>query len=273
MRFSICNEIFSNWRWENICKFVSEVGYHGIEVAPFTLAPDVRKMEAKEIEEIRETAGRYNLRIVGLHWLLVSPPGLHVFHPDEKIRRETALYMRSLVDLCHGLGGSIMVFGSPKQRDIPPSLTYEEAWRRMKDFLLFVLQEAEKKDVFICLEPLSSEETNFLNTAEEAVRMIEEIGHPHLGLNLDVKAMSTEKEPMEKIIRKSGKYLRHFHANDANRRGPGFGDTSFQPIAKALKEIDYQGYVSVEVFDVFPDPVTCAIKSLQYLKEVFAHED
>ena len=61
----------------------------------------------------------------------------------------------------------------------------------------------------------------------------------------------------------------YIHANDANGRGPGFGDVDFVPIVKALKDVDYQGYVSVEVFDFKPDPETTARESLGYLKEMF----
>ncbi len=71
------------------------------------------------------------------------------------------------------------------------------------------------------------------------------------------------------IIRSARDVLAHFHANDANRRGPGFGDTDFVPIAGALDEIGYRGFVSVEVFDFSPDPRTIASRSLEYLRRVF----
>jgi sugar phosphate isomerase/epimerase len=62
----------------------------------------------------------------------------------------------------------------------------------------------------------------------------------------------------------------HVHANDANRRGPGFGETDFGPIAKTLADIGYKGWVSVEVFDYSPDPETIARQSLAYLQQKFA---
>ena len=104
---------------------------------------------------------------------------------------------------------------------------------------------------------------------EETVRLIEEINHPSIQLHLDVKAMSDEDKPIPDIISDSRKHLAHFHANDPNLRGPGFGDVQFEPIAAALKEIQYSGYVSVEVFDYSPDPETIAEKSIQYLQKTF----
>ena len=71
------------------------------------------------------------------------------------------------------------------------------------------------------------------------------------------------------VIRHSGGYVAHFHANDASRRGPGFGDTDFAPIADALADIGYDGYVSVEVFDFADEPEAIARNSLRYLRDVF----
>jgi sugar phosphate isomerase/epimerase len=94
--------------------------------------------------------------------------------------------------------------------------------------------------------------------------------HPSLRMMLDVKAMSSERRPLADIIRDNGDLLAHVHANDANMRGPGFGDTDFGPIAEALRDVGYDGYVSVEVFDFSPDPQTIASQSLAYLQEKFA---
>ena len=85
-------------------------------------------------------------------------------------------------------------------------------------------------------------------------------------LHLDVKAMATDG-PATELIRKHAARTGHFHANDPNRRGPGFGETDFVPIFRALKERGYTGWVSVEVFDYSPDPETIARESLRYMRE------
>jgi sugar phosphate isomerase/epimerase len=162
------------------------------------------------------------------------------------------------------------VLGSPKQRSIEPDWDAAATRGRAADFLRSVLPHAAERDVTLCLEPLSPEETNFLTTHTEALEFIREVGHPNCRLILDVKAMSSEATPCVDIIRASAPLLAHVHANDANRRGPGFGETDFVPILKALAEVGYQGYLSVEVFRFDPDPETIVRDSLAYLRRCLA---
>ena len=85
-------------------------------------------------------------------------------------------------------------------------------------------------------------------------------------LHRDVKVMATDEAPAPELIRRHGRQAGHFHANDVNRRGPGFGDTDFVPIFQALREVGYAGWVSVEVFDYSPDPETIARRSIEYMR-------
>jgi sugar phosphate isomerase/epimerase len=269
IKFAICNELFQEWPWERICDFAAQAGYDGVEVAPFTLADAVTDLLPDRRAQLRQDAEQVGLDIVGLHWLLVSPTGLYINHPDAELRAHTAQYLADLVDFCGDLGGRIMVLGSPKQRNVVEGLTYEQAWDLMKEALQPALVRAMARGVTICPEALSPAETDFINTAAEARRFVQEVNHPNLRMMLDVKAMSSEGRPVADIIRENGDLLVHVHANDANMRGPGFGETDFAPIAEALRDIGYDGYVSVEVFDFKPDPETIATKSLEYLKRTF----
>jgi sugar phosphate isomerase/epimerase len=82
--------------------------------------------------------------------------------------------------------------------------------------------------------------------------------------------MSSEPTPVTELIRQYGAIAHHFHANDANRRGPGFGDVDFKPIFQALRESGYNRWVSVEVFDYKPDPETITTKSIEYMRQSLA---
>jgi len=249
VKFSICNELFEGWSFERVIGYISKIGYSGLEIAPFTISNDIRRVSKDQRRKIREVAEQYGVSIVGTHWLLVTPPGLHITHPDESTRERTLDYLIALIKFTAEIGGKIMVFGSPKQRNILPGINRDKAWSWAINVFREACRVAEDYGVIICMEPLSRDQTNFINTAEEAVLLIEKVGSPNFRLILDVRSMFDEGLPHDKLIRNYGKYLEHFHANDDNGLGPGFGRANYYKIAKALSDINYRGYVSVEVFD------------------------
>lgn len=270
MKFSICNEMFEGWEFTDVCAAAKKADYDGVEIAPFTLGKLANEVTTEERAAIRDAAAASEIDVVGLHWVLAQTEGFYINHADKEIRDRTAQYLIDLAKLCGDIDGSVIIFGSPKQRSIYQGLSRQQAWDYAVDTFRKMVPTLEERNIVFCLEPLGPEETDFLNTAAEAAEMIREIDSPYFQLLLDVKAMSAESTPIPDIIRANKDIVKHFHANDANRRGPGFGDTDFVPIAEALNEIDYNGWISVEVFDFKPDPVTIATKSMEYLKQVFS---
>lgn len=270
MKFAICNEIFQNWKLEDTFAYAAQAGYDAIEIAPFTLANYVTEVSANDRQRIREAAARAGLAISGIHWVLVKAEGMYLTHPDAAVRARTARYFGELVDFCADLGGRFIVVGSPKQRSLLPGVTLEQAWDWATAVFREPVMRAEQRGVTICFEPLAPAETDFINTAAEAIRFTQQLNTPHFKIILDVKAMSSEAKPVPQIIRDSWPHFAYFHANDRNLKGPGFGDVDFRPIAAALKEVGYDGYVSVEVFNFDEGPEVIAGRSLDYLRRVFA---
>jgi len=269
MKFGMCNEFCEEWNWESVCELAARAGYDGVEIAPFTLGSSVPEISTHQRDAIRKMAAQNGLEIVGLHWLLSRTEGMHMNHPDDEVRRRTADYLRAEIELCADLGGDRMIVGSPEQRNVPEGETYEATWDRSVELFKNLARHAGPRGITLCIEPLAPNECNFIQTAAEARRLVEAVDHPAFQMMLDVKAMCSENKPIPDIIRSSAQYLEHFHANDANLRGPGFGDTDFEPIAEALDEVGYDDWVSVEVFDFSDGPETIATESLRYLHEVF----
>jgi len=201
--------------------------------------------------------------------VLAQTEGLHLTHPDGAVRERTSKYLSALVDFCADLGGRFMMVGSPKQRSLIDGVTPEQAWEWAAAAFREPASRAEERDVTICFEPLARSETNFINTAAEAIRLTQQLQNPHFKIILDVKAMSSEGRPIPQIIRESWPHFAYFHANDKNLRGPGFGEVDFKPIAAALRAVGYAGYVSVEVFKFDEGPEVIASRSIEYLRRAF----
>lgn len=266
MRFAICNELFQDWPWDRALELTSECGYTGWEIAPFTLGRRPEQIPAERRDQLGEQIRRSGIEVVGLHWLLAKTEGYHLTSGDPETHKRTVAYLGELASLCRDLGGTIMVLGSPQQRNFPASMTHEQADTNALAVLSDVAPFLEEYGVTLALEPLGPGEGNFWNHASQAVRVIEQINSPHVKLHLDVKAMSSEGPDIADIIRENAKHTCHFHANDPNLLGPGMGDVEFEPIFQALKDIQYDGWVSVEVFDYAPGIERIARESMQNMR-------
>jgi sugar phosphate isomerase/epimerase len=268
MRFAICQELFEGWDWERQCRFAAEVGYTGLEVAPFTLAARIGDVPREQLRAMRRQGEACGVEVIGLHWLLAKTEGLHLTTADAAVRRATADYLVELGEACAELGGTLMVFGSPFQRSLEPGMSREQAMENAAEVFRSCLPRIAGRGVEICMEPLTPKETDFVNTCAEAVELIDRVGEPNFTLHQDVKAMlGAEREDVPTLIAKYAEHTVHFHANDTNLLGPGMGETDYVPIFRALRASGYDGWVSVEVFDYSPGAETIARQSIEAMRE------
>ena len=238
MKFAFCNELFQDWEINKMCGFLAELGYQGLEVAPWVYFSSPK--DFSKVDKISAIVNKSGLDIVALHWLFGEESSYYINHPNKDLREKTTAYFCDLVKLCSELGSKAMIIGSPNQRKVKEGITYKQAWEYTKEFLKKPLEVATERGITLCLEPLSKDQTNFINTAQEAIRFIKEVNNLHLALILDVYSLSKEDRSMEDIILNAQGYLKHFHADDANKKGPGAGDTDFIPIGRALRKINFQ---------------------------------
>jgi D-psicose/D-tagatose/L-ribulose 3-epimerase len=266
-RQAMCNEAFDKWPFADACKAIRKAGYEGIEIAPFTLAEDPATLTTAQRREYRGAIGGAGLQFVGLHWLMVSPKGLHVTTPDTALREKSWGHIRDLIDLCADLGpGGIMVFGSPAQRAATSGSTPAEATRRYVDGLASVAPHALERGVTILVEALPRGQCNVVLTLEEAAGIVREIGSPAVRTMFDTHNAVDEVEPHAALVEKYFDVIRHVHVNEMDGGHPGTGNYDFRPVLEALRRRDYRGWVSLEAFDFKPGAEKIASDSLRYLE-------
>lgn len=265
-RQAICNEVFQGWDFAEQCRTIKRLGYDGIEIAHFTLADDPASIRPARRRELADIIVSEGLEFAGLHWLMVAPKGLHVTTPDAALRTRSWLHIATLIDLCGDLGGGKMIFGSPAQRKSTGGATKEEATARYVDGLRQAAAHAASRGVTLLMEPLSPNDTDVLNTLEEASRYVAEIGSPAVQTMYDSHNAVMEAEPHEALVERYFDIIKHVHVNEMDGKHPGTGNWDFKPVLRVLAAKGYTGWISMEAFDFTAGAERIANESLRYLE-------
>jgi len=195
-------------------------------------------------------------------------------------------YLRQLIDQmvaldCPSLIGP--VYSATGRAEAVSRAEYQRQWRTVVRHLKSLCRYAEERDKQICLEPLNRFETDFINTCDQALKMVEDVGSPALKIHLDTFHMNIEEKNQAAAIRKAGRRLSHLHACGCDRGTPGNDHIDWQGIARALKDIGYQGDVVIEGFasnvkliaraaaiwrQVEPSQEDIAVKGLKFLQRI-----
>jgi D-psicose/D-tagatose/L-ribulose 3-epimerase len=213
--------------------------------------------------------------------------------PDRDLRgtpeqQQTGLkYVSELLDQAVGLGcPSVIgpVYSAVGRADAVAPAEYKKQWKTVVKHLKTLSKKAEKLNKQICLEPLNRFETDFINTCDQGLQMIADVGSPALKLHLDTFHMNIEEKNQAAAIRKAGKLLGHFHACGSDRGTPGGDHIDWPSIAKALKDIRYNGDIVIESFttdvkviaraaaiwrQIEPTRDEIAVKGLKFLRRTF----
>ena len=135
MKFALCNEVLQGLSIEDGFSKIAEIGYQGVEIAPFTLKENPLEINESDAERCVNAAKSAGIEIVGLHWLMAKTEGLHITHSDEGMRRAACDYLKKLTRLTAQMGGTIMVLGSPQQRNLEHGTVYEDAFARAVEII------------------------------------------------------------------------------------------------------------------------------------------
>ena len=270
LKHAICSEIFGDQDLARTCRTVRGLGYRGLEVAPFILADSVDEIPLRQRREIRKTIEGEGMVCSGIHWLLVKPKGLHLTTRDRALREKSWSYLSRLIGFCADLGGHLMILGSPQQRN---GMTAREALGRLAEGLAELAPSARDRDVTLLMEAVSSEETDVVSTLAEAVEVVDRVSHSHVRTMFDCHNAADEGGDFLHLVERYWSRIRHVHVNEIDGRHPGTGDVDFERLLKFLRDRNYGGWVSLEVFDFQAGGERIARESISYLREIESRLD
>ncbi|MBW1740215.1 MAG: sugar phosphate isomerase/epimerase [Deltaproteobacteria bacterium] len=267
MKLSISNIAWPSEEEEKFLKYIRKWGCSGVEIAPSRLWPEPLEATKKDRLSFKSLVRKYDLDISALQALLYGQRGLGLFRSPE-IEEKTIEYLKGLCQLAADLDARVLVFGSPANRK-RGSIPLQTAYERAATFFSKVASAAKDLGVCICIEPLRPQETDFITTAMEGLKLVSMVNNEGFGLHLDAKAVAEEGGNFSDIFRTVIFKLKHFHIND-----PGLTEVNstkkvdHKSMGLALKNAGYKSYVSIEMRKL-PDYFNVIKRSLLEAKEAY----
>jgi len=194
---------------------------------------------------------------------LFGADGLCLVTADEELRRRAEERTRSVIDLAAYLGAMVNIGRLRGQLKFLGNVS--DVWAVAVERLRGVITYAAERGVKITLEPINRYETDFVFSAADGMRLVEDLACDNIGLMLDLFHMNIEDASIEKGLRLAGDRLWHVHIADSNRQYPGSGHLNFASIFATLEDMGYHGFVSAEILPL-PDPDTAAQKTIEFLQ-------
>ena len=251
---------------------IKAAGFDGVEVPLF----EPSRFAAADI--------RRGLADNGLECTICSilTGGLNMISDDAAVREKTRLHMQDCAKAAAEVGAKIMAgpLYSPVGLMTGRRRTDDE-WKRAVDCYQAIGSTLGEYGVTIAIEPLNRFETYFLNTAADAVALCDEIGHPNVGILFDTFHANIEEKDVADAYRVVGRHLKHVHTCENDRGIPGTGHVDWPGVFQALRDVNYDGWLTIESFgfalgelsaaasiwrDIAPSPESIAFEGVKFLK-------
>lgn len=245
MKLSISNIAWPREDEEWVLKLLEKHSWDAIELAPSRVWEDFRTVPSSKILSYKKKINFYGLEICSLHSLFYGIKDVNLFG-DINSKNSFIEYLKKIVDLSHFLGNKVIVLGSPSVRDLG-NRHINVALLEASYTLRRAAEYAEANGIMILIEPLSRVESNFVNTHDEGLSLVNMIGNAGFGLHLDAKSIADENDDISSIISECRNKIMHFHINDPGLVSIGTKAKYHNIISDSLKEIGYKRYVSIEM--------------------------
>jgi len=240
------------------------IGYDAVEIgccAPHAWPAHLSKTRRAEIRALADSEG------IAISSLLPAIGGGFGCNPCSILHAErlfTIGHYTDIVDLAYDLGAGMVLFIGGWRAE---EMSREQAWAHSLDCLRKVAAHAAERGITIAIEPTTAD-TNLIDTAADARRMMVEAECANVGLMFDTCHIAYEGRPLSSYVTDMGSDLVHLHAADTNRKAIGKGEMDWDDLLRALGRADYEGYFTVETGfgSRHISPIDVAEGSLRYLK-------
>lgn len=223
---------------------LSKYGYDGVD---FVGEPET--MDAKRIKGL---LGRYNIEASSI--CAIYTPERDLVSSNENIRKNAVNYVKSCVDFASGIGAKGISVTPTACMKIHPEADIKTEWSWAVEGIREAGKYALENGIRLTLEAWNRYETYLVNRLEQSLAMVKEIDLPSVGCMGDTYHMNIEEVDIADAFRLVGDKLYYVHIADSNRAAPGRGHIDFKSIAQALKDINYEGYISMELLPAAADP-------------------
>ncbi|WP_276353778.1 sugar phosphate isomerase/epimerase family protein [Cohnella caldifontis] len=248
---------------------LARFGYDGVE---FVGEPD--KMDAGRI---RESLGRHQISASSI--CAIYTPDRDLVSSRPEIRQNAVRYLKSCVDFAKTLGAQGISVTPTANMKIHAEADAATEWKWAVESLREAGSYAGEHGIRLAVEAWNRYENYLINRLEQSLALVTDVGLPNVGCMGDTYHMNIEETDMAQAFRSVGDKLFYVHFADSNRAAPGRGHIDFRPIAQALTDIGYEGYISMELLPPFADPFggvrmeefydRYSQESIEYLRKLF----
>ncbi|HAL62403.1 MAG TPA: hypothetical protein DCP08_08370 [Chloroflexi bacterium] len=275
MKYSISNWIYGDEPLRKTFERLQKYGYDGLEL--------VGEPQRYDIQEVRELCQEFGLSVLSVLGWAIWPLERDLAHPDPQMRQKALNYAAECVDLAIAVGAPLVVvipasagrtspIGQPDSEKAWKEAVARE-WGYAVESVRKAAAYAEQKSLLLAIEPINRYESFLVNSTAQGLRFIREVNSPAVRLHLDTFHMNIEDRDPAVAIREAGSLLVNMHVSDSQRGPVGHGHTDFAAIMKALKEIGYQGALTMEPLPPEPNALlSVRMEGYKSLRDTYAEE-